>query len=139
MLLMLAGAAVVALLFAPLRPALAKGPAPKTEIVIQTRQDVGCWAQLGRFKASGAVKDNGSAVTYYGQVYEMELFGRRGDMSILIDDGLFLISDATGDHVHLIGATGTATAIEDITDGYDRNGDCLFGTVQWTLEGSLSP
>jgi hypothetical protein len=137
---------------------LAKGPRVKTEYTIKTDQDVGCWGEFGKFKASGAINDGGNAVdswTMYPD-YDLVLSGRHGDIMILMEGGTsyivdanfnggttvyedvnFLIVDATGDYVPLIGSGGTASAIEDITDGYDLNGDCQFGTIRWTLQGTL--
>jgi outer membrane biogenesis lipoprotein LolB len=155
--LVLAALLAAAALPATSRPAHAKGP-QKTDYTINTDQDVGCWGDFGRFRASGAVKDHGHAATSWVMYpdYDLVLNGRHGSMMILLEGGTeyvvevtpnggttiyedvsFLIVDATGDYVSLIGSGGSASAIEDITDGYDNNGDCQFGTIRWTLQGTL--
>lgn len=156
-LLVLAALLAAAALAVTARPVHAKGP-QKTDYTIKTNQDVGCWGDFGRFPASGALKDGGHADTSWVMYpdYDLVLNGRHGSMMILLEGGTryvvdvtpnggtsiyedvsFLIADATGDYVPLIGSGGTAGAIEDITDGYDNNGDCQFGTISWTLQGTL--
>jgi hypothetical protein len=149
---------VATLLCSASDPAPAKGPQQKTDFTITTRQTVGCWYSWGRFRASGAINDGGDAFTGFSMYpdYDLVLFGHRGTMMIQFDYGLsyrtriddttvitegviFLIADATGEHCGLIGTVGAASVLDEYTDPYDLDGDCIYGRRHCALEGSLTP
>jgi hypothetical protein len=149
---------VAATLSAASQGVFAKGPQPKTEFTIETHQTVGTWLTSGKFRASGAVKDGGDAVTSFMMYpdYDLVLLGRRGTMMIQFDYGLsyrtwidettvitegvvLFIIDGTDEHEGLIGTMGTASVVDEATDGYDLDGDGVYGKLHWTLQGSLAP
>jgi hypothetical protein len=87
----------------------------------------------GRFQASGAISDRGTACTCSIRGVDLDLNGKNGRLKIDFEaDGVFVIFDATGDYADLIGVTGIYTAESEVR----RNGDIITYLV---LMGSTTP
>jgi hypothetical protein len=123
----------------------AKPPQSTTEFVIEAKLDggnaynpLGNWYEWGRFRATGAVHDNGRAFATYDVdlgLRVMELYGKGGDIDIALwsdDNGerFFTIISATGEHSGLVGITGTVSEYVEL----NRKGDI---SIYRTLYGSI--
>jgi hypothetical protein len=87
----------------------------------------------GRFQASGAISDRGTAYATGIVGVDLDLYGKNGRIKVdFISDGVFVIFDATGDYADLIGVTGIYTGESDVRP----NGDIITYIV---LTGSVSP
>jgi hypothetical protein len=121
-------------------PALAKKPgdngkgtktgfAITVEIVVWSPYYIG-----GPFKARGAIRDAGPAsCDYPTQRSPLTLQGKKGNIYIDWGETSFLITGATGNHVHAIGATGST----DIRVEWSGPPEYPVATYHLTFEGSI--
>jgi hypothetical protein len=131
---------VVSLLSLAAKPANSDPPQSTTEFTIETNQTVGTWYSWGKFSATGALKDNGEAFTYYSDQLGstvMELTGKHGTLDLsLRQDGegarYFTVIDGSGDYVDLVGISGSAVA----EWRFSQKGNTR---VYHTLTGSIAP
>jgi hypothetical protein len=94
------------------------------------------------FRAKGAIRDSGwISFDNDWEMFPLTLVGKRGSLYIDSDGDVFVIADATGDHVDAIGATGSVVVYFEplFPPGPGEAPPVLDGTCYLTLEGTIPP